>query len=436
MPQLLSICLSLVLSLTSLSLCAAVKELDAQSYGFPLMNPFSATIAGTPTQLMPELPDYVSIKQKDYTLRLQPERENKLPKNFWPVKNFTYRLAKQDHPAPLIFVIAGTGAHFSATSMEYLKMLFYGAGFHVVQISSPTSYDFIASAAEYATPGFTPLDAKDIYRVMQHIQWQQEDLPVTDYYLTGYSLGALEAAFVDKLDQRKQLFNFKRTLLINPPVNLYASVHNLDRMVEVKLEKNDQSQSFYDLLLEKLTQFFQNRGHLDFSQAVLYDFQKSSQRLSNADMAMLIGSQFRLFAADISFTSDLINRRGLITPLNARITDSTSLTPFLKKAIVCNFECYLHQQLLPFWQIKHNGSNLDDLIAQASLPALQDYLANSSHIAVMHNANDPILTKGDLGFLRQTFNERLYLYPNGGHLGNLTYKVNANHMLEFLGYAK
>ena len=55
MPQLLSICLSLVLSLTSLSLWAAVKELDAQSYGFPLMNPFGATIAGTPTQLMPEI---------------------------------------------------------------------------------------------------------------------------------------------------------------------------------------------------------------------------------------------------------------------------------------------------------------------------------------------------------------------------------------------
>ena len=436
MPIFFRIALSGLLSLISLQISAQVNVVDPQSYGFPLHNPFAATIAGSPEQLLPELPDYISIKQKDYTLHLQPERENKLPNNFWPVKSFKYRLASQDHPAPLIFVIAGTGAHYSATSMEFLKSLLYGAGFHVVQISSPTSYDFIAAASKDATPGFSQLDAEDIYRVMQEIKAQQHELAVTDYYLTGYSLGALEAAFVDKIDQQLQQFNFKRTLLINPPVNLYASIHNLDRLIEVKLSGVNGSRNFYELLMEKLTQFFQNRGHLNFDQAVLYDFQQSSQRLSNEDMAMLIGSQFRLFAADISFTSDLINRRGLITPLNMPISDSTSLTPFFKKAIRCNFECYIEQQLLPYWQIKHQGTDLSQLIYETGLVSIQQHLINTPHIAVMHNADDPILSQGDLGFLRRTFDNRLYLYPNGGHLGNLTYKVNAQHMLEFLGYEK
>ncbi len=49
----------------------------------------------------------------------------------------------------------------------------------------------------------------------------------------------------------------------------------------------------------------------------------------------------------------------------------------------------------------------------------------------MHNADDLILGRGDLGFLRRTFGERLTLYPRGGHCGNLNYRVNGDAMLEF-----
>ena len=47
------------------------------------------------------------------------------------------------------------------------------------------------------------------------------------------------------------------------------------------------------------------------------------------------------------------------------------------------------------------------------------------------NADDLILGRGDLGFLRRTFGERLTLYPRGGHCGNLNYRVNGDAMLEF-----
>ena len=59
---------------------------------------------------------------------------------------------------------------------------------------------------------------------------------------------------------------------------------------------------------------------------------------------MLIGTMFRFSSADIVFTSDLINRRGLITPPNYPITEGTSLTPFLKRSLQCDFDCYLTEQ--------------------------------------------------------------------------------------------
>ncbi|MCF5198892.1 serine/threonine protein kinase [Pseudomonas syringae] len=414
-----------------LSASALATNVDSATYGYPLTNPFEATIATTPPALRPDLPDDEDIDQDVYTLNLHPEREFTLPDNFWAVKKLHYRLAKQDHAAPLIFLIAGTGAPYNSTINEFLKKLYYGAGYHVVQLSSPTSYDFMTAASRFATPGVSTDDAEDIYRVMQAIRAQQAQLPVTDYYLTGYSLGALNAAFVSKLDETRRSFNFKKVLLLNPPVNLYTSISNLDKLVQTNVKGINNTTTFYELVLAKLTRYFRQKGYIDLNDALLFDFQQSKQHLTNEQMAMLIGTSFRFSSADIAFTSDLINRRGLITPPKFPITEGTSLTPFLKRALQCDFDCYLTEQVIPMWRARTDGGSLLQLVDQVSLYALKDYLHSNTKIAVMHNADDVILGSGDLGFLRKTFGDRLTVYPYGGHCGNLNYRVNTDAMLEF-----
>jgi hypothetical protein len=414
-----------------LALPAAAADIDAASYGFPLANPFEATIAGTPPQLRPTLPGDDDIDQADYDLRLRPEREFELPKNFWPVTKLRYRLARQDDEAPLIFIISGTGANYASGKTEELKRLFYGAGYHVVQLSSPTSYDFMSAASRSATPGLSRPDAEDLYRVMMAVRAQHPALKISEFHLTGYSLGALNAAFVSELDERLRSFNFKRVLLLNPPVNLYTSVTNLDRLVQTRVRGIDDHTTYFELILAKLTRYFEEKGHIDMNEALLYDFQQSGQKLSNEQLAMLIGSSFRFSISDMAFTSDLINRRGLITPPRYPISEGTSLTPFLKRAMQCDFDCYIVEQLLPYWRKNYDGGSLLQLNDQISLYALQDYLQGTTKVAVMHNADDLILGPGDLGFLRRTFGERLTLYPHGGHCGNLNYRVNSDAMLEF-----
>ncbi|WP_438280968.1 serine/threonine protein kinase [Pseudomonas alabamensis] len=414
-----------------LSAVATARDIDAATYGYPLTNPFEATIATTPPDQRPTLPHDEDIDQDDYSLTLRPERAFTLPDNFWPVKKLTYRLARQDHKAPLIFIIAGTGAPYSSSINEYLKKLFYQAGYHVVQLSSPTSWDFMSAASRTATPGISQEDAEDMYRVMQSVRAQHPRLPVSEFYLTGYSLGALDAAFVSHLDETRRSFNFKRVLLLNPPVNLQTSVSNLDKLVQTSVKGIDSRTNFYELMLHKLTMYFRQKGYVDLNEALLYDFQQSRQHLSNEQMAMLIGTSFRFSAADIAFTSDLINRRGLITPPKYPITEGSSLTPFFKRALQCDFECYLTEQVIPMWRAKSDGGSLLQLVDQVSLYALRDYLSQSPKIAVMHNADDVILGPGDIGFLRQVFGDRLTLYPHGGHCGNLNYRVNSDAMLEF-----
>ena len=331
--------------------------MDAESYGYPLANPFEATIATTPPELRPELPADGDIRQSDYSVRLRPDREFELLDNFWPVTKLRYRLAQQNGRAPLIFIISGTGAHYASGTTEYLKKLFYGAGFHVVQLSSPTSYDFMAAASRSATPGYSPDDADDLYRAMQAVRAQHPKLEVSEFLLTGYSLGALHAAFVSQLDETRRAFDFKRVLLLNPPVNLYTSISNLDKLVQTKVQGIDNSTNFYDLVLGKLTRYFNDKGYLDINEAMLYDFQQSKEKLSNEQMAMLIGTSFRFSSADIVFTSDLLNRRGLITPRDYHITESTSLTPFFQMALRCDFDCYIAEQLMPMWRARYDGGN-------------------------------------------------------------------------------
>ncbi|MNV35975.1 Alpha/beta hydrolase family protein [compost metagenome] len=270
-----------------------------------------------------------------------------------------------------------------------------------------------------------------MYRVMQSVRAQNPTLPVTDYYLTGYSLGALDAAFVAHLDETRRSFNFKKVLLLNPPVNLYTSITNLDKLVQTEVKGINNTTTFYELVLNKLTRYFQQKGYIDLNDALLYDFQQSKQHLTNEQMAMLIGTSFRFSAADIAFTSDLINRRGLITPPKTPITEGTSLTPYLKRALQCDFDCYITEQVIPMWRARTDGGSLLQLIDQVSLYALKDYLRDSPKIAVMHNADDVILGPGDLGFLRKTFGDRLTVYPLGGHCGNINYRVNSDAMLEF-----
>lgn len=404
---------------------------DVAHYGYPISNPFAATIAGTPQALRPPLPDPADIDQSDYSLSLRPERETRLPDNFWPVKRLHYRLAQQKGAAPLIVVIAGTGADYRSAKMEYLKRLFYGAGFHVLQLSSPSSYDFMAAASRYATPGYAPEDAQDLYRALRAIIKQQAGLNITDYYLTGYSLGGLHAAFLSQLDEQQKRFNFRKVLLINPPVNLYTSVSNLQRLTQVKVPGVNGQSTFFEAMLDKLTRYFKQRGTVEFNEAMLYDFQHSKERLSNEEMAMLIGSSFRFSASDMAFTSDLINHRSRITPAGYPIRIDTDLTRFYQRALLCDFDCYLTEQLLPHWRKHYGGTGLSRLINETSLYALADYLKNSRKIVVMHNADDLILGTGDLGFLRRQLGNRLLLYPRGGHCGNMDYQTNAQAMLEF-----
>ena len=200
--------------------------------------------------------------------------------------------------------------------------------------------------------------------------------------------------------------------------------------MQTRVKGIDRSTTFYELMLEKLTLYFQQKGYIDLNEALLYDFQKSRQHLSNEQMAMLIGTSFRFGGRH-----RLHLRLGQPpwSDHSAEIPDHRRQQPHavLQACAAVRFRVLHHRAGDPDVASPHRWRQRAATDRPVSLYALADYLRESPKIAVMHNADDVILGPGDIGFLRKVFGDRLTLYPHGGHCGNLNYRVNSDAMLEF-----
>lgn len=409
------------------------------TYQYPIKNPFLATVLGTPESLWPDLSGSLisEINLKIY----HPLVADPVPPALANYQRTTFRLAWQNRPAPLIFIIAGTGARFNASKVEFLKTVFYRAGFHVVQLSSPTSSDFMVNASNTHLPGISSQDASDLYRLMQaslkRIRQFDKRLIINGLYLAGYSLGALDAAFVGALDDRKADICFQRILLINPPVYLEHAVNNLDQLTQVKIPGVDDTTELFNRFFDQLANYFRKNNHLDIDESLKAAIGKEVETMSDGELALLIGVAFRFSIASLVFTADVMNRAGLIVPEGQTITVTDSRTPFFHKSMHWSFRQYLERMLLPSLnqQRKRQGELLltrKEAFLQSSLPTLKRWLKKSKNIGVMHNADDLIIDQSGLTFIYDTFGDRAKIYPYGGHMGNLQFSTNVQDMVSFI----
>lgn len=123
-------------------------------------------MVGTPTQLRAELPDPAVIPFRKRRLQIFPDRT--LPAVIACNREMLYTAVLQkSRAAPVMFLIAGTGAPHNAAKNLLMARAFYEQGYHVVALSSPTYPNFIASASSTGVPGHARRDAEDLYRAMQ-----------------------------------------------------------------------------------------------------------------------------------------------------------------------------------------------------------------------------------------------------------------------------
>ncbi|MBT1073552.1 alpha/beta hydrolase [Pelotalea chapellei] len=400
---------------------------EVAQYGYPIQGSYEATILGTPDTFKPDLP--VSIRTRELTLDIFPDR--KKPEIFFYDKGLRCTMAYQTHKAPLAFLIAGTGAGNQAPHQMTMMKSLYQAGFHVITLSSPTSPNFIVSASQSRVPGDMEDDAKDLYRAME-TAWNsvKNDIEVSDFYLSGYSLGGTQAAFVALLDEELKIFNFRKVLMINPAISVYSSAERIEELLRAIPGGSTKVGYFFNDMLARFSEFYSYNSFVAINDEFIYTVYKE-KLFSHEEAGGLVGLAFRINSAGMIFTSDVMTNSGYVVPKNRKLKTTDSLFEYFTVSTHLSLFNYLNEYLYPNVHKKKPGLTKAEFVASMSLKSIESYLKSSPKFGVMTNADDFLLTQDERNYLRELFGERVKIFPRGGHLGNLEYKENLAHMVEF-----
>jgi len=401
---------------------------DAQrGYAYPIAGSYDATILGTPDYLKFPMPGKINVRP--LVLDIIPGL--KRPDVFYYDEGLHCMFARQKGKAPLVFLIAGTGANDRSNKVIVMMSALYGAGFHVITLPSPSHPNFIISASRSHVPGDLTEEAADLYNVME-AAWNKvrKEAEVTEFHLGGYSLGGTHAAFVAKLDEERRIFNFRKVMMLNPAVNLYKSIVKIEGLLDRIPGGKRKIGAYLNLMMARLTDFYRTGDFTEINTEFLYTAYKSGL-FTEDESGGLIGVSFRISLAGLIFASDVMTRGGYVVPKNRELTGSDRLGDYFLVCFHLSFMDYFDEYFYPYKRKQHPGLSRADLIDSLGLPSIEGFLRSSSKIGVVTNENDFILDRGEVDYLRRVFGERAVVYPRGGHLGNLEYRDNMEEFISF-----
>ena len=409
-------CLLIVL-ITACSSTPQTEEVAVKAVCDLEYSRYQATVTGYCQEPRADLLASVPVINKNITIKPL----EKIPEVFWFNKKMNFSLLKQDSVAPVIFVIAGTGAGYDSAKMINLQKNFYQQGYHVISLSSPTFANFIVNSnnTKYM-PGNLAHDAKELYDVMELV-WQQvqdeDEVEASSFAITGYSLGGAHSAFVSLLDEERKVFNFEKVLLINPPVSLYHSVSILDQYFDLRSNRHA-AIAMFDEIFKRFSDGYSAQESSNFDQDSIFSLFKNAN-LTEAELKLLIGASFRMSSSDMIFALDTSFNSGAVTYKNHDIDKFESLTHSMQRVSDITFVNYFEGAMLPRAQLENANITKDELIHRYSLHAIEDYLKNSDKIHLVTNNDDIILAPGEVEYLQSVFTERAKIFPRGGHCGNM-----------------
>jgi hypothetical protein len=396
------------------------------NYGYPIEGPYEATIIGTPPDLQPVYRE--KIRSRQLVLDVLPER--KKPPIFFYDKGLQVTLAYQKKKAPLVFLIPGDGSNDRATKLLTMMRAFYKAGFHVITLPSPTNANFIISASRSCVPGDLTEDAADLYHAME-VAWNRvkDKIEVSSFNICGYSLGADEAAFVAKLDEERKVFNFRKVLMIDPPVSLFKSTQRIDDLLKKVPEGPQREGVFFNRMLSKFSEYYKYGNFVAVNDDFMYSMYKE-RLFSHEESGGLIGVVFRFNLAGMIFASDVMTNSGYVVPQNRVLGPTDPTFEYFLVATHLNYSKFFNEYFYPYFASKRPGLTKQELLDAQDLRRIESSL-RSDKFGAFVNENDFVIAPEDQDFLRRVLGPRARFYARGGHLGNLEYKQNLADMVDF-----
>jgi pimeloyl-ACP methyl ester carboxylesterase len=382
----------------------------ADEYRFPIADPLRSSL----------LPAGYHPLRSDYALsflEIRPDRRSV------PLLEGKHKIIlavfAQRVPAPLVFVIPGVGGYALTEAALMLAEQLHDMGFHTVTLPDPLSWQYALGVSESTLPGYLPQDGREYYgflkRVVEHLQ-AEHHLGITGYSVAGYSFGGLLTAFLARVDREERAFGFERAVLISPAIDLRHAIGVVDGFFASgraipETRKSEVSSAMVDVVIK-----LKNRALTP----ELVTWAVAQWRFGPHEMQWLIGQSFRGATQGTILASQQIAELRAPDPRAAPGRRSR-----VNEARRFSFGDYLSQFVFPAIRRSAGGGLTDDqLLAQTSLAALAPELRDNPRLFVMQNVDDFLARAEDIDALRAWLGDRLYLYPVGGHLGNLWFEKN------------
>jgi|GEM_PF-2482415 Membrane protein involved in colicin uptake len=317
-----------------------------------------------------------------------------------------YSVWMQKEPADLVFIVPGLGDHYRNSQAALLAEAIYNAGYSVAIISNPFCWEFTQSALTSMAPGYTRADAKDLYhhiaRVLDDIN-EEHPGKVKDISIVGYSLGALQAAFLTRNDVIEHRLNVKRYVLLSPPVNLIYGLTTLDKYYGIW--KN----------WDAVTLTNNRNMAVGFYKGYSYGALKTDSYLpvTEEQASFVIGFTFRMSLGDVM--KKIIERHPM--EIFGEVS-SWKQQEFEKQLERYGFQRYVDTFLKEAHPtIFATSEPFKHVNGICSLPAMANELRQNQNIVCLHTADDFLLNDYDRNWLKRAMGDRLVMLDHGSHLG-------------------
>jgi ABC-type transporter lipoprotein component MlaA/pimeloyl-ACP methyl ester carboxylesterase len=375
---------------------------------------------------------------------------------------FTFWL--QPGKANVVYIVPGLGSHRLAETSIALAELVYKNGFSAVVVSSPFNYEFMEHASTAAMPAYLPVDGQDLHVALTEIDHRLHTLYLNrlgNRALMGYSMGAFQSLFIAATEPTNQysirtkgsvrrflegkkgvkevsiapvtnqlpLIKFDRVVAINTPIRMAYGISKLDEFYRAPLSWPETNRT------DNLENTFLKVAVL--SKLTLTP--RSSLPFNAIESKFLIGMTFRFMLRDIIYSSQRRNNQEILHHPLWKFRRE----PVYQEILQYSYQDYFEKFVIPYYQARGLASPREIGGAEATGQAakvisrgepaaealekaddLRTYdagLRGNPNIRVIVNQNDFLLTGEDLAWLHATFGpEQLTVFPQGGHLGNLS----------------
>jgi len=347
--------------------------------------------------------------------------------------NLSIAFYRQDHPAPLVFILAGLGSNPYFGLATYYANLFHREGWHVVILPSPVTWNFALAASRTGAPGYAPQDARDLYDVMQRILAELRTrfaVATTRIDFLGASLGALEGAYLSVIDAEEGRIGIGKYLLINPPIDLEYALARVDdwHALAAKVGK-ERAKAIVAKALDIVESFSKDRrDDSAIFDAVARDF----ARFTKEELQFLIAEDLQASLPELVYVTQIIQGQaarpaGGKDEIRKRLQETTDMT----------LARYCDEIALPAWRLQaaEPQADLHRFLQGGSLATILPRLRGNPRVHVVHNADDHLVDRRSIQDLKEALGDQMTLYANGGHLGNAWHPAHRELVLSFFGPA-